>query len=74
LYVVSAREEFPAFPGAAEGGSTPLLAAESIEDEAREAESTAGFLLSAPLPQEYSAHMMHAKETISNFFIKKIFC
>jgi hypothetical protein len=31
LYVVSAREELFAFPGSADGGSIPLLAAESGE-------------------------------------------
>jgi hypothetical protein len=36
LYVVSARDELPAFPGAADGGSIPLLEAESGPPELTE--------------------------------------
>lgn len=72
LYAVSAREELPAFPGAADGGITPLLAAESIEVAA--AETVSAGLLSAPvlLPQDPKPSVKTAKETMNNFFIKMI--
>jgi hypothetical protein len=58
-----------ALPGAAEGGSIPLLAAESIEDEARETESVLGCFELPPLPQEIRPKVMPARRVIDNFFI-----
>jgi hypothetical protein len=71
---VSAREEFPAFPGAADGGRIPLLAAESIALEPPETtESLAGGVLSELLPQEIEPTVVTTNIIKNIFFIKIIF-
>ena len=68
LYVVSAREEFPALPGAAEGGIIPLLAAESGPAETTVSVFFAG--VSEEFPQEINIMTVDVKAGRSNFFIK----
>jgi hypothetical protein len=68
LYAVSAREEFPASPGAAEGGIIPLLAAESGPAETTVSVFFAG--VSEEFPQEVNIMVMDVKAGRSNFFIK----
>jgi biopolymer transport protein ExbD len=71
---VSASEEFPAFPGAAEGGRIPLLAAESIALELPETtESLAAGGFSELLPQEIKPVVVTISTTKNIFFIKMIF-
>jgi hypothetical protein len=70
---VSAREEFPAFPGAADGGRIPLFAAESIALEVPEpTESLAAGVLSELLPQEIKAVVVTTSIVKIIFFIKII--
>jgi hypothetical protein len=71
LYVVSARDELPALPGAADGGSIPLFAAESMDEEAAETVS-ADFLVELPLPQDIRISVIKPKKIPDIFFIKKI--
>jgi hypothetical protein len=68
LYVVSAREEFPALPGAAEGGIIPLFAAESGPKVAAVSVFFGG--VSEEFPQEAKASAVHVKAARINFFIK----
>jgi hypothetical protein len=66
---VSAREEFPALPGDAEGGMIPLLAAESGPVAFDPVES-AGFVVFADGPlQELIIIIMAKIETTDIFFI-----
>jgi hypothetical protein len=68
LYVVSAREEFPALPGAAEGGIIALFAAESGPEETVVSVFFAG--LSEEFPQEANAKTEDMEAASINFFIK----
>jgi hypothetical protein len=65
---VSAREELFALSGEAEGGRTPLLAAESGEPEPA---GSAG--LPVLWPQDMKTSMMAAEERMNKFFINPIF-
>jgi len=70
LYVVSAMDELPAFPGAADGGSTPLLAAESGPAELTDlTESVCAAGVLELLLQEDEKRAVKKKATIYNFFI-----
>jgi len=64
---VSASEEFPAFPGAAEGGIIPLFAAESGPEETAVSVFFGG--VSAEFPQEANIRTVDIKTEKINFFI-----